>query len=80
MEALFGIAVPGKTNELLKTYNLKQSGLLQVELNFVVFKKLYEDTKWETLQKRRSKQKLYQLYKMINGLVPEYLQQLVPSE
>ena len=42
------------------------------------FQKLYDDTKWETLQKRRSKQKLYQLYKMINGLVPDYLQQLVP--
>ena len=42
------------------------------------FQKLYDDTKCETLQKRRSMQKLYQLYKMINGLVPEYLQQLVP--
>ena len=35
--------------------------------------RLYDETKWETLQK------LCQLYKMINGLTPAYLQQLIPE-
>ena len=41
--------------------------------------RLYDETKWETLQKRRTKHKLCQLYKMINGLTPAYLQQLIPE-
>lgn len=36
--------------------------------------KLYEDTKWETLVKRRIKQELYQIYNLINGSAPPYLQ------
>ena len=36
--------------------------------------RLYDETKWETLQKHRTKHKLCQLYKMINGLTPAYLQ------
>ena len=41
--------------------------------------RLYDETKWETLQKRRTKHKLCQLYKMINGLTPAYLQHLIPE-
>ena len=40
--------------------------------------RLYDETKWETLQRRRNKHKLIQLFKMINGQVPPYLQQLIP--
>lgn len=40
--------------------------------------KLYSDTGWETLQSRRNKHKLFHLYKIINGLTPEYLQSLMP--
>ena len=36
--------------------------------------KLYNDTGLETLNSRRSKHKLCQLYKMINSLTPRYLQ------
>ena len=32
--------------------------------------KLYDDTGWETLQRRRYKQKLLIFYKMVHGLVP----------
>ena len=41
--------------------------------------RLYDETKWKTLQKRRTEDKLCQLYKMINGLTPAYLQQLIPE-
>ena len=40
--------------------------------------KLYEDTGWETLQTRRTKQRLLIFYKMIHGLTPNYLNNLVP--
>lgn len=40
--------------------------------------KLYKDTGWEMLQTRRNKHKLFQLYKIINGLTPEYLQAILP--
>ena len=40
--------------------------------------RLYDETKWETLQRRRNKHKLFELFKMINGQVPPYLQQLIP--
>ena len=41
--------------------------------------KLYDDTGWDTLESRREKQKLIIFYKMINGLAPTYLNQLVPN-
>ncbi|MEW8547655.1 MAG: hypothetical protein AB2693_29455, partial [Candidatus Thiodiazotropha sp.] len=41
--------------------------------------KLYDDSKWETLQTRRNNHKLCQLYKMINGLAPTYLHQLLTT-
>ena len=39
---------------------------------------LYNETGWETLTVRRRKHKLILLYKMINGLTPPYLTNLVP--
>ena len=41
--------------------------------------KLYNDTGWETLEARREKQKLIIFYKMMHGLCPGYLNQLVPD-
>ena len=40
--------------------------------------KLYDDTGWETLQRRCYKQKLLIFYKMVHGLGPAYLNNLVP--
>ena len=40
--------------------------------------RLYSETGWETLQLRRSKHKLFQLYKIINGQTPEYRKSLLP--
>ena len=41
--------------------------------------KLYSDTGWETLEARREKQKLIIFFKMMHGLCPGYLNQLVPD-
>ena len=40
--------------------------------------KLHNDTDWETLQTRWTKQKLLIFYKMLHGLTPNYLNNLVP--
>lgn len=41
--------------------------------------KLYDETGIETLRERRKKHKLCQLFKMVNGLTPPYLQVLLPQ-
>ena len=40
--------------------------------------KLYEETGWEPLSKRREKSKLIQMYKIVHNLVPNYLQNIIP--
>ncbi len=40
---------------------------------------LYRDTGWDSLQTRRDQQKLIMLYKMIHGLVPSYLTNILPA-
>ena len=40
--------------------------------------KLYADLGWDTLQERRNKHKLVILYKIINGLTPQYLHDVMP--
>ena len=35
--------------------------------------KIYKETEWLTLENRRKYQKLILIYKIINGLTPEYL-------
>ena len=40
---------------------------------------LYDETGWETLSKRREKHRLILFYKIINGLTPAYLYELIPE-
>ena len=46
---------------------------------FVSINSLYEETGWETLETRRKNHKLTLFFKMINGLSPQYLLDLVPA-
>ena len=41
--------------------------------------KIYEQLGWESLTERRRFRRLVQLYKIVNGLTPEYLRSPVPS-
>ena len=41
--------------------------------------KLFAELGWESLQERRNKHKLIILYKIINGLTPQYLQDTLPQ-
>ncbi|MCG7868088.1 MAG: reverse transcriptase family protein [Candidatus Thiodiazotropha taylori] len=67
-----------ENKRIVENIQLEAARLITGGTKLCSIQKLYDDTKWETLEKRRSKQKLYQIYKMINGLSPQYLQQLIP--
>ena len=41
--------------------------------------KLYEETGWETLAKRRERTKLIFMYKIVNNLTPDYLRHSIPN-
>ena len=66
--------------------NKKQLESIQVEAARIItgatrlcsIEKLFSDLGWESLQSRRNKHKLIIFYKIINGLTPEYLTDLVP--
>ena len=44
------------------------------------FEKLYNETGYETLENRRKKHRLCQMYKMTHNLTPNYLQRLLPPQ
>ena len=46
----------------------------------VSLRELYKETGWDTLDIRRSNQKLLLMYKMNNNLTPDYLSSLVPPQ
>lgn len=41
---------------------------------------LYQDLNWESLDQRRHCQCLIMMYKIVNGLVPQYLRDLLPND
>ena len=53
-------------------------GHCRIEINSFPVTELLTDLGWETLQSRRNKHKLVLLYKILHGLAPDYLSELVP--
>ena len=64
--------------KLLENIQLECARIVTGATKFVSIEKLYLDLGWETLQKRRNDHKLFMFYKIINNLVPMYLNDLVP--
>ena len=60
--------------------NLEAARIVTGATKLVSLQALYKETGWENLEARREKHKLIQFFKIINGLTPEYLQQLVPPQ
>ena len=56
------------------------SEYLLVLPNYAIFEKLYNETGYETLENRRKKHRLCQMYKMTHNLTPNYLQRLLPPQ
>ena len=69
-----------ETRRNLEKVQLHAARILTGATKLCSTQKLYNDTCLEPLKNRRDKQKLCQLYKMINYLTPPYLQQLIPKE
>ena len=68
------------------SYNRKRIESIQIDCARIVtgttklisLNNIYLETGWETLDSRRKKHRLIQFYKMVNGISPEYLANLVP--
>ena len=44
----------------------------------VTLERLYQECGWQSLQERRTNQKMKFMYKAVNGLVPSYISDLIP--
>ncbi|MEW8543133.1 MAG: reverse transcriptase family protein, partial [Candidatus Thiodiazotropha sp.] len=65
-------------NKSLEAVNIEAMRIITGATKLCSIAKLYDETGWATLETRRNAQKLIIFYKMINGLTPAYLSQLIP--
>ena len=63
----------------LESIQIEAARIITGATKLCSIQKLYDDTGIQTLQKRRNSHKLFQLYKILNGLTPQYLQSLIPQ-
>ena len=69
-----------ETNEqALEKVQLAAARVVTGALKSTPIEKIYEETGWETLAKRREHQKLVLLYKIFNRLTPDYLYNVLPK-
>ncbi|MCG7879605.1 MAG: reverse transcriptase family protein, partial [Candidatus Thiodiazotropha endolucinida] len=69
------------TNECkmqLETIHNEAARIVTGATKLCSIQKLLSDLGWETLQERRTKHKLVILYKIFNGLTPDYLSDILP--
>ena len=64
----------------LEQINIEAGRIITGATKLVSIRNLYMETGWETLEQRREKSKLIQYFKILNGLTPEYLQELLPPQ
>lgn len=65
--------------DLLESIQLAAARVVTGAMSRTSHSKIYEETGWETLSERRRKQKLVLMFKIVNGLAPDYLCNLVPQ-
>ena len=65
--------------EAIEKIQLEAARIVTGTTKLVSIEELYNETGWETLEKRRTKHKLSLFYKMNNNMTPEYLSNLVPQ-
>ena len=63
----------------LESIQIEAARIITGATKLCSIQKLYDDTGIQTLQKRRNNHKLFQLYKILNRLTPQYLQSLIPQ-
>ena len=64
----------------LESINIEAGRIITGATKLVSLTCLYKECGWETLNERRIKHKLILFYKILNGLTPDYLQTLIPSQ
>ena len=77
-----GVVWDNCTNQdkkLLESIQIEAKRIVTGATKVCSIAKLYNDTGWKTLKARREKQKLIIFFKMVHGLCPGYLNQLVPD-
>ena len=62
----------------LESIHTEDARIIKVATKLCSKEKLFNDLEWETLQSRRNKHKRVLLYKVLHGLAPNYLSELVP--
>ena len=68
-----------ENKRILESIQIEASRIITGATKLCSIQKLYDDTGLQTLQARRSNAKLSHLYKIINGLTPQYLRALIPQ-
>ena len=63
----------------LESTQIKAARIITGTTKLCSIQKSYENTGIQTLQKRRNNHKLFQLYKILNELTPQYIQSLIPQ-
>ena len=65
--------------KLLEDLQLTAARIVSGAMRTTPNEKLYEETGWETLAKRRERSKLIIMYKIVHGLTPNYLHAILPN-
>ena len=69
---------PTYLKQSVEKVNIEAARIVSGATKLVSLDLLCKEVGWETLDKRREKHKLIQFYKMIKGLTPSYLSNLIP--
>lgn len=67
-----------ETKHLLDAIHIEAARIITGGTKLCGIEKMFTDLGWESLQSRRNKHKLIVFYKILNGLAPQYLSDLVP--
>ena len=71
---------PNIYKEKLEKINIEAARIVTGGTKLTSLRLLYQETGWPTLEKRREEHKLIQYFKMVKGLTPEYLTNLIPRQ
>ena len=71
---------PNIYKKKLEKLNIEAARIVTGGTKLTSLRLLYRETGWPTLEKRREEHKLIQYFKMVKGLTPEYLMDIVPRQ
>ena len=69
-----------ESQDMIENIQLDAARIVTGAIKGTIHTKLYNETGWETLEARRTRQKLLLFHKMVHGRAPDYLYELVPPK